>query len=185
VRLADFDRIVTHADGAVGVQVSQPVGEIKVRRGIETFGGKGDSLVKGVVIKLAAIALSVKPGGSIDRADTLAGCGLIRDNALTRSWRVPNFLALSDVAICARRDHALGYRLVSREGSCQSVAEIAQPKKASPMGVRTRGPDIKAGVAKFRADRAAREEAEAWSTAGIGDWRPGATCSGHRRSGPR
>jgi hypothetical protein len=29
------------------------------------------------------------------------------------------------------------------------------------MGVRTRGPDIKAGVAKFRADRAAREEAEA------------------------
>src|ERR1700733_3110709 len=28
------------------------------------------------------------------------------------------------------------------------------------MGVRTRGPDIKAGVAKFRADRAAREEAE-------------------------
>jgi hypothetical protein len=29
------------------------------------------------------------------------------------------------------------------------------------MGVRTRGPDIKAGAAKFRADRAAREEAEA------------------------
>jgi hypothetical protein len=29
------------------------------------------------------------------------------------------------------------------------------------MGVRTRGPDIKAGAAKFRADRAGREEAEA------------------------
>ena len=29
------------------------------------------------------------------------------------------------------------------------------------MGVRTCGPDIKAGVAKFKADRAAREEAEA------------------------
>ena len=29
------------------------------------------------------------------------------------------------------------------------------------MGVRTRGPDIKAGVAKFKADRAARDEAEA------------------------
>jgi hypothetical protein len=29
------------------------------------------------------------------------------------------------------------------------------------MGVRTRRPDIKAGAAKFRADRAAREEAEA------------------------
>jgi hypothetical protein len=29
------------------------------------------------------------------------------------------------------------------------------------MGVRTRGPDIKAGAAKFRTDRAARAEAEA------------------------
>jgi hypothetical protein len=70
---ADFDRIVTHADGAVGVQVSQPVGEIKVRRGIETFGGKGESLVKGVVMKLAATALSVKPGGSIERAHIAGG----------------------------------------------------------------------------------------------------------------
>ena len=73
VSVADFDRIVTHADGAVGVQVSQPVGEIKVRRGIETFGGKGDSLVKGVVLKLAAVALSVKPGGSIERAHIAGG----------------------------------------------------------------------------------------------------------------
>jgi hypothetical protein len=73
VSLADFDRIVTHADGAVGLQVSQPVGDIRVRRGIETFGGKGDSLVKGVVIKLAAIALSVKPGGAIERAHIAGG----------------------------------------------------------------------------------------------------------------
>jgi hypothetical protein len=35
-----------------------------VRRGIETYGGTGDSLVKGVVVKLSAVALSVKPGGS-------------------------------------------------------------------------------------------------------------------------
>ena len=68
VARAEFDRIVTHADGAVGLQVSQPVGEIKMRRGIETFGGKGESLVKGVVMNLAATALSVKPGGSIERA---------------------------------------------------------------------------------------------------------------------
>jgi hypothetical protein len=73
VGVADFDRIVTHADGAVGVQVSQPVGEIKVRRGIETHGGKGESLVKGVVVNLSAIALSVKPGGSIQRAQILGG----------------------------------------------------------------------------------------------------------------
>jgi hypothetical protein len=61
---AAFDRIVTHADGAVGVQISQPVGTIVVRRGIETFGGTGPSLVQGVVQTLAAIALSMTPGGS-------------------------------------------------------------------------------------------------------------------------
>jgi hypothetical protein len=64
VERADFERIVTHADGAVGVQISQPVGSITVRNGIETFGGTGPSLVKGVMTTLSAIALSIKPGGS-------------------------------------------------------------------------------------------------------------------------
>ena len=64
VQRAEFDRIVTHADGAVGVQISQPIGTLLVRRGIETFGGAGPSLVRGVVQNLAATALSVKPGGS-------------------------------------------------------------------------------------------------------------------------
>jgi hypothetical protein len=64
VERAEFDRIVTHADGAVGVQISQPIGTMIVRRGIETFGGEGPSLVKGVVQNLSAIALSIKPGGS-------------------------------------------------------------------------------------------------------------------------
>ena len=62
--LAEFDRVTTHADGAVGIQISQPIGRLVVHHGVETFGGIGDSLVKGVVMKLAAIALSVKPGGS-------------------------------------------------------------------------------------------------------------------------
>jgi hypothetical protein len=75
VTSAAFERIVTHADGAVGIQVSQPVGEITVRHGIETFGGIGDSLVKGVVVKLAAFALSIKPGGSA-RAIAVSG-GLV------------------------------------------------------------------------------------------------------------
>jgi hypothetical protein len=73
VGAADFDRVVTHADGAVGVQVSQPVGEIKVHRGIETYGGIGESLVKGVVMNLAATALSIKPGGSVDRIEVRGG----------------------------------------------------------------------------------------------------------------
>ena len=72
VNTAEFERVVTHADGAVGIQISQPVGEITVRRGIETFGGTGDSLVKGVVLRLSAIALSIKPGASVRRI-TVAG----------------------------------------------------------------------------------------------------------------
>jgi hypothetical protein len=73
VHTAEFERIVTHADGAVGVQISQPVGEIMVRRGIETYGGTGDSLVKGVVVKLPAVALSIKPGGSARRVSIAGG----------------------------------------------------------------------------------------------------------------
>jgi hypothetical protein len=64
VNVAEFERVVTHADGAVGIQISQPVGQITVRHGIETFGGTGDSLVKGVVLQLPATALSIKPGAS-------------------------------------------------------------------------------------------------------------------------
>lgn len=79
VNSAEFDRVVTHADGAVGIQISQPVGRIAVRRGIETFGGTGDSLVKGVVQRLSAIALSVKPGGSA-REVTIGG-GLVTHGA--------------------------------------------------------------------------------------------------------
>jgi hypothetical protein len=73
VRQAEFDRIITHADGAVGIQISKPVGSIKVRRGIETFGGTGQSLVKGVVTTLSAIALSIKPGGSVHRVEIAGG----------------------------------------------------------------------------------------------------------------
>jgi len=64
IRSGEFDRIVTHADGAVGVQVSQPVGRLSFRRGIETYGAIGQSLVKGVLQNLPATALSIKPGGS-------------------------------------------------------------------------------------------------------------------------
>ncbi len=79
VRDAEFDRIVTWADGAVGLQISKPVGRIAVRRGIETHGGTGDSLVKGVVVQLSAIPLSIKPGGAV-RQLTIAG-GLLSHGA--------------------------------------------------------------------------------------------------------
>ncbi len=73
VGLAEFDRVVTHADGAVGIQLSQPIGRLVVRRGIETFGGTGPSLVKGVVVNLSAIGLSIKPGGSAREIDIAGG----------------------------------------------------------------------------------------------------------------
>jgi hypothetical protein len=75
VRSAKFERIVTHGDGAVGIQISRPVGEIRVHRGIETHGATGKSLVKGVVVTLSAIGVSIKPGGSARRL--IIGGGLI------------------------------------------------------------------------------------------------------------
>jgi hypothetical protein len=44
-----------------------------VRRGVETYGSAGDSLVKGVVVRLSAIALSIKPGGSARRIEIAGG----------------------------------------------------------------------------------------------------------------
>ena len=64
VQQATFERIVTRGDGAIGIQISVPAGRILVRRGIETYGDVGTSLARGVVTNLAAVALSVKPGGS-------------------------------------------------------------------------------------------------------------------------
>ena len=64
VRQATFERVVTRGDGAIGIQVSVPIGNVHIRKGIETFGGVGASLARGVVTKLAAVAFSLKPGGS-------------------------------------------------------------------------------------------------------------------------
>lgn len=59
---AEFQRIETHADAAVGIQISQPFGRIVVHDGVVTHGGEGDSLVKGVITNLAAVPISLKPG---------------------------------------------------------------------------------------------------------------------------
>jgi hypothetical protein len=69
VDTAEFHRITTHADAAVGIQIGQPVGRLVVRDGVHTAGGAGDSLVKGVITRLSPHALSVQPGGRIDRVD--------------------------------------------------------------------------------------------------------------------
>jgi hypothetical protein len=95
VNFAEFDRVTTHADGAVGIQISQPVGRIVVRRGIETFGGTGQSLVKGVVMTLSAVALSITPGGSAREIEINGGLKTngpgvppIEDHGTIESFRV-------------------------------------------------------------------------------------------------
>lgn len=62
---AEFDRIITHADAGVGVQISRPLGRLIVHHSIETHGGVGDTLVQGVITRLAADGLSVQPGGTV------------------------------------------------------------------------------------------------------------------------
>lgn len=66
LRQAEFQGILTHGDGAIGVQLSKPFGTIVVEQDIRTKGGEGDSLVRGKVVHLKAHALSLKPGARGD-----------------------------------------------------------------------------------------------------------------------
>lgn len=65
---ASFRSITTHGDGSVGIQVSRDLPELVVTGDVATRGGTGQSLVKGVLVDLAAVALSIKPGGRIGNA---------------------------------------------------------------------------------------------------------------------
>lgn len=62
---ATFHSIITHGNGSIGIQVSKPIGSITIINGITTHGSEGQSLVKGVIMNLAADGLSVKKGGEI------------------------------------------------------------------------------------------------------------------------
>ena len=48
------------------VQIGQPIGQLIVHNGIHTEGGAGDSLVRGVITRLSAHALSIQPGGRVE-----------------------------------------------------------------------------------------------------------------------
>lgn len=64
---ATFDAIATHGDGAVGIQVAKPLPALTVRRDVTTAGARGMSLVRGELVELQAVAVSVKAGGHINR----------------------------------------------------------------------------------------------------------------------
>jgi hypothetical protein len=62
---ARFDSIETSGDGSVGIQISKPLDKLSVAGDVRTMGGEGLSLVKGVLLPLKAVALSIKPGGVV------------------------------------------------------------------------------------------------------------------------
>lgn len=64
---ASFHSIITHGDGAVGMQFSKNVGDIKVKHGITTYGSTGQTLVKGVIMTLPADGVSIKTGCEIQQ----------------------------------------------------------------------------------------------------------------------
>lgn len=67
IKDAYFEKIVTIGDGSIGMQFSKPVGKITVGSGISTHGSTGQTLVKGVIMELAADSISVLEGGEIDK----------------------------------------------------------------------------------------------------------------------
>lgn len=83
LREAEFETITTSGDGSIGIQVSKPLGSLKVRGNVETQGGEGMSLVKGVQMKLKAMALSVKDGGDIDELEVNGVLRTRGDNVTT------------------------------------------------------------------------------------------------------
>src|SRR6266702_6511543 len=70
IETAEFERIETHADAGVGVQISRPITHLIVHGGIIAHGGVGDSLVKGVIKQLPAYGLSVQPGAVVEAVRT-------------------------------------------------------------------------------------------------------------------
>jgi hypothetical protein len=67
VTSARFQSITTHADGAVGIQVSKDLPVLDITGSVTTYGGRGLSLVRGEQTELSAIAISVQAGGRIGR----------------------------------------------------------------------------------------------------------------------
>ncbi|MEH7115684.1 hypothetical protein V7124_25480 [Neobacillus niacini] len=61
-----FKSITTYGDGSIGIQVSKPIGNMIIEENVTTYGSVGNSLVKGVIMKLAANAVSIKSGGKVE-----------------------------------------------------------------------------------------------------------------------
>jgi hypothetical protein len=103
IESASFYNITTHGNGAVGIQIAQPISKLSILNGIQTFGGVGSTLVKGVITQLPAIALSIESGGgSIGVLDVTGGlstdsagiqayenCGTVKSGSIDFIQQVP------------------------------------------------------------------------------------------------
>ena len=120
IRSAEFDRIVTHADGAVGVQVSQPVGRLSFRRGIETHGAIGQSLVKGCVAESSSNRAQHQTGRICARDSGISRTSLPRKGCapLGATWRGRNSLHRRGVLLSKRK---LGFVVSESQCSHYSV----------------------------------------------------------------
>lgn len=83
LRHASFQSIATHADGAIGIQISKPMSILEIAGDLTTEGGEAQSLVRGVQMPLKAIALSVKPDGKVDRITVGGRIQTSGDNVVT------------------------------------------------------------------------------------------------------
>lgn len=83
LREARFAGIATTGDGSIGIQVSKPMGTLRVDGDVSTTGGEGLSLVKGVQLVLKAVALSIKPGGSIESVEIGGALSTSGDDVVT------------------------------------------------------------------------------------------------------
>lgn len=69
IKHLELDQIETKGDGAIGIQVSKPMGTIQVYKDIITYGGTGESLVKGEIKQLSAIGISILDGAEVQRIE--------------------------------------------------------------------------------------------------------------------
>ncbi len=83
VGTAEFERIVTHGDAAVGVQIGRSLEKLVVHHDILTYGSVGDSLVKGKIIKLAAHSFSVLEDGEVGEVEIKGGVSSEGDEVAT------------------------------------------------------------------------------------------------------
>jgi hypothetical protein len=83
LRHASFGSIATTGDGAVGIQVAKPLGTLELTGDLTTSAGEGQSLVQGVQTTLKATALSVKPGGKIEKLASMGRIATSGDDVVT------------------------------------------------------------------------------------------------------